>query len=398
MLNPNLAPLDHYTFARLNEMLDGITPEANEIPILFSLGEPQKATPEILTKTISLNKHLWNRYPPPNGDDEFRNAAAAWLIRRYRLPKSFLVPDIHIMPVPGTREPLYQVGFLCVPPKKNGKRPAILMPNPFYHVYQGAAMLGGAEAVYLSAEPKNNFFPCLEDISKDLLARTAIFFLCSPANPQGTVASRAYIKKAIELAREHDFVLALDECYCEIYREEAPIGGLEVCAELGAGLANVVSFNSLSKRSSAPGLRSGFIAGDPQIIKRYGQFVTFGGAPLPLPILKASTALWNDDSHVLENRKYYADNFEIAGRVLGSYMDIKLPPAGFFLWLEVGNGKIAAEKLWREAAIKTVPGELMGRTDSNGNNPGHKYIRIALVYDPNTTELGLNRLVNTLFN
>ena len=258
-------------------------------------------------------------------------------------------------------------------------------------------MVGGAEAVYLPAEPENNFFPCLEDLSMDLLQRTAIFFLCSPANPQGTVADKIYLKKLIELAREYDFIVAFDECYCEIYRDDPPLGGLQVCSELGLDLANVLSFNSLSKRSSAPGLRSGFIAGDPKIIRRYGQFVTFGGAPIPLPILHASTALWSDDSHVAENRNYYNRNFEIAAQILGPHLDINIPPAGFFLWLDVGDGEAVAKKLWEKAAIKTVPGELMGRDGVNGKNPGKPYLRIALVYEPKVTELGLTRMVKTLF-
>ena len=397
MLNPNLATLNDYTFARLGEILGSIAPISNEEPILFSLGEPQKSTPEILSKTIAANDHLWNRYPPPNGDKEFRDATIAWLNRRYNLPSGFLSADTNVMPVPGTREPLYQIGFICSPPEKNGKRAAILMPNPFYHVYQGAAMVGGAEAVYLPAEPENNFFPCLEGLSKDLLERTSIFFLCSPANPQGAVADKLYLKKLIELAREYDFIVAFDECYCEIYREEPPLGGLQVCAEFGLGVSNVLSFNSLSKRSSAPGLRSGFIAGDPEIIKRYGQFVTFGGAPLPLPILHTSTALWSDDTHVAENRAYYNKNFELAAEILGGHFDVKIPPAGFFLWLKVGDGKTVAKRLWEKAAIKTVPGELMGRNDVNGNNPGKPYLRIALVYDPSVTEIGLTRMLKTLF-
>ena len=205
------------------------------------------------------------------------------------------------------------------------------------------------------------------------------------------------MKKLIELAREYDFIVAFDECYCEIYREEPPLGGLQVCAEFGLGVSNVLSFNSLSKRSSAPGLRSGFIAGDPEIIKRYGQFVTFGGAPLPLPILHTSTALWSDDTHVAENRDYYNKNFELAAEILGGHFDVKIPPAGFFLWLKVGDGKTVAKRLWEKAAVKTVPGELMGRNDVNGNNPGKPYLRIALVYDPSVTEIGLTRMIKTLF-
>jgi N-succinyldiaminopimelate aminotransferase len=350
-----------------------------------------------LAETIADNDHLWNRYPSPNGDEAFRAAVVGWLHRRFDLPDGFIDPERNVVPVPGTREPLYQIGFLCTPLEKAGRRPAVLMPNPFYHVYQGAAMVGGGEPVYLPAIVENNFLPVLEDIPEDLLARTALFYLCTPANPQGTVASAAYLKHAIALAREHDFVLALDECYCEIYRGEAPIGGLEACAALGQGLDNVISFQSLSKRSSAPGLRSGFIAGDARIIERYGQFVTFGGSPLPLPVLHASTALWNDDAHVIENRSYYAENFKLADEILRPHMDVFIPPAGFFLWLNVGDGMEAARTLWGEAAIKTLPGALMARDDENGRNPGEPYLRVALVYEPEKTECGLRRLVDTLF-
>lgn len=397
MLNPNLAPLGHYTFARLNEILEDLVPRSNEPPILFSLGEPQKATPPILAETIAAHDHLWNRYPPPTGDEAFRDAVVGWLHRRFDLPEEFVDPGRNVVPVPGTREPLYQIGFLCTPPEKAGKRPAVLMPNPFYHVYQGAAMVGGGEPVYLPALAENNFLPVLEDIPEDLLARTALFFLCTPANPQGTTASAAYMKRAIELAREHDFVLALDECYCEIYRGEAPVGGLEACAALGQGLDNVISFQSLSKRSSAPGLRSGFLVGDARIIERYGQFVTFGGAPLPLPILHASTALWNDDAHVVENRAYYAENFRLAEEILRPHADVFIPPAGFFLWLNVGDGMKATRTLWQEAAVKALPGSLMARDDEDGRNPGEPYLRVALVYEPEKTERGLRRLAETLF-
>ena len=330
------------------------------------------------------------------GDDNFRQAASGWLARRYSLPVNLIDPDKHIIPVPGTREPLYQIGFICSPKEKNGARSAVLMPNPFYHVYQGAAMSAGAEPIYLPAQEKNNFFPDLNTISEDVLNRTVIFFLCTPSNPQGSAASLKYLKDAINLARKYNFVLALDECYCEIYRGVPPVGGIEACAELGEGLSNVISFNSLSKRSSAPGLRSGFLVGDEEIIKRYGQFVTFGGAPLPLPILHASTALWNDDEHVVENRLYYAKNFRIAEEILKPYGGVSVPQAGFFLWLNVGDGTAASKKLWQENAIKTVPGELMARAGSGNENPGKKYLRLALVYDADTTKFGLQQVVKTL--
>ena len=396
MLNPDTAPLGEYTFARLNDILAGISPRSNERPILFSLGEPQKSAPDLLSETIARHSDLWNRYPPPMGDGNFRQAASGWLARRYSLPVNLIDPDKHIIPVPGTREPLYQIGFICSPKQQNGARSAVLMPNPFYHVYQGAAMSAGAEPIYLPAQEKNNFFPDLNTISEDVLNRTVIFFLCTPSNPQGSAASLKYLKDAINLARKYNFVLALDECYCDIYRGVPPVGGIEACAELGEGLSNVISFNSLSKRSSAPGLRSGFLVGDEEIIRRYGQFVTFGGSPLPLPILHASTALWNDDEHVVENRSYYAKNFRIAEEILKPYGDVSVPQAGFFLWLNVGDGIAASKKLWQENAIKTVPGELMARAGPGNENPGKKYLRLALVYDADTTKFGLQQVVKTL--
>ena len=245
MLNPNLRPLGQYTFARLEESLADITPRANEAPILFSLGEPQKPAPALLAETVAAHDGLWNRYPPPTGDPAFRRAAAGWLYRRYDLPNGLVDPDRHIVPVPGTREPLYQIGFLCTPPEKAGQRPAVLLPNPFYHVYQGASMVGGGEPVYLPARAEHNFLPVLDDLSADLLDRTALFFLCTPANPQGTIASIEYLKRAIALARKHDFVLALDECYCEIYRGEAPVGGAGGLrgAWRGAGKCHLVQFS-----------------------------------------------------------------------------------------------------------------------------------------------------------
>lgn len=392
MLNPDLQPLDEYTFARLNAMLAPIAPKTNRPPVLFSIGEPQNQPPAFAAEVIAKHSDKWNKYPPPNGDEAFRRTVARWLTQRFDLAEGMIDPDRHVVPVAGTREPLYQLGFLAVPEKKAGARPAILMPNPFYHSYRGAAMLGRAEPVYLDALPENDFLPDLDALTPDLLARTAIFYLCTPSNPQGTVADLDYLKRAVELARAYDFLLAVDECYAEIHRGTAPAGGLSACAALGGSLDNVVVLHSLSKRSSAPGMRSGFIAGDERLIKRYGQYVTFGGAPLPLPILHASTALWADEAHVEANRAMYDANFRIADRLLGGRPGFRVPPAGFFLWLDVGDAVAFTERLWREEAIKLVPGGLMGRPGPSGENPGDRFVRVALVYDAEKTEEGLSRL------
>ncbi len=397
MLNPALEPFDQYTFARLNATLGTEPPVSNEPPILLSIGEPQLPVPDLGTDVLAEHAGLWNRYPPPAGDIAFRTAVVNWLTRRFALAPGSLDPERHVIPTSGTRAPLYQMGFVCTPPQKNGQRPAVLIPNPFYHVYQGAAIAGGAEPIYLPTPIEHNHLPDLDALDDGLLARTSVFYLCTPANPQGTQAGPDYLRRALRLARQHDFVLALDECYCEIYRGEPPFGGLQTEGAFDGDLANLVSFHSLSKRSNAPGFRSGFLVGDPAIIRRYQQFVTFGGVPLPLPILHASTALWNDDDHVAGNRAHYARNFEIAEEVLAPRTDVFIPPSGFFLWLDVGDGMKAARRLWRETAVKTVPGALMAREDADGRNPGLPYLRIALVNDAETTRAGLTRLADMLF-
>lgn len=392
MINPALQPLSDYTFARLNKMLEGVEPAADKRPILLSVGEPQIQPPGFVTEIIAANGTLWNKYPPPKGDPAFRKAVTGWLTRRYRLAEEWLDPERHVTPVSGTREALYQLGFLAVPERKNGREPVVLMPNPLYHSYRGAAMLGRAEPVYMNATEENGFLPHPESVTPDILERTALCFLCTPSNPQGRVASLDYLKRAIELARRHDFMLVVDECYAELYRGDPPSGGLEAAAALGDGLENVLVLHSLSKRSSAPGLRSGFLAGDPEMIRRYGEYVTFGSAAMPLPILHAATALWQDDAHVAANRAHYAENWRICREVLGNRPGFHEAEAGFFVCMPTNDAVGLTMRLWREQAVKIVPVGLMAREDRNGVNPGDPYVRIALVYDTETTEEGLRRI------
>jgi N-succinyldiaminopimelate aminotransferase len=396
VLRPDLDPLNDYPFARLNDMLDPIQPLDNRPPVAFSIGEPQNQPPALLAETIAAHADQWNRYPQPNGDVEFRQTICDWLCRRFSLPEGLLDQERNVLPVPGTREPLFMMGLLAIPDAKGGGTPTVLMPNPFYHVYRGAAFAGHAEPVYLPALAENNFLPDLDTLTPEMLDRCAIFYLCTPSNPQGTVADLDYLKRAVSLARAHDFLLIIDECYSEIYAAAPPPGGLQACAELGGSLDNVIVFHSLSKRSSAPGLRSGFIAGDGAILARYRQLITFGGSPTPIPILRAATALWREESHVEANRAYYRENYAIATEVLQGRFGFNTPEAGFFLWLDVGDGLAAAKHIWRQAAIKTLPGGFMSRTDPDGLNPGERYLRVALVYDAETTRAGLTRLAEVL--
>jgi N-succinyldiaminopimelate aminotransferase len=387
--------LDTYPFAQLASLLAEVTPRANERPILMSVGEPQHQPPPLLAETVARNAELWNRYPPMAGTPELRAAAAGWLARRYGLPAGMIEPERHLLALSGTKEGLFLAALAVVPEEKRGRRPAVLVPNPYYLVYAGAAAVSGADIVYLDATPETGFLPDLEALDEATLERTAALYLCSPANPQGAIASLAYLKRAIGLARAHDFVLVADECYAEIYDSEKPPGALEACRALGGSLDNVLVFHSLSKRSSAAGLRVGFVAGDPRLVARFAHLRNYGGCQVPLPLQAAAAALWQDEAHVEANRALYRSKFDVAERVLGGRFGFYRPPGGFFLWLDVGDGEEAARRLWREAAIRVLPGGYTAH-ETNGRNPGARYIRLALVHDDDTIAAALERLRRVL--
>ncbi len=397
MQNPRLDGLGDYFFRRLAALLEPVAPTSAYEPIDLSIGQPMHPTPALLTETLAANGDLWRRYPPVLGTAEFREAVRAWLTGRYRLQDSMLVADEHILPVAGTKEALFMVSQLVAPEQKAGATPAVLMPNPFYNVYLGGALLAGAEPVLLPVSAATNNLPDLDLLPGDLLDRTVAFFLCSPANPQGSAADQPYLTKALQLARRHDFLLVLDECYSEIYTRTPPTGGLEVAAALGGGLDNLLVCHSLSKRSNAAGLRSGFVAGDPRVIKGFAHLRNYAAAVQPLPVLAAAAALWRDEDHVEENRQLYREKFDLADELLAGRFDYVRPAGGFFLWLNVGNSEAITRKLWSEAALKVVPGAYLGRDDRReGWNPGAHAIRVALVHDMATTEQALTRLVETL--
>jgi aspartate/methionine/tyrosine aminotransferase len=396
MHNPRLDGLQDYFFRRLAALLEPLAPSSSHEPIDLSIGQPMHPTPDLLAETVAANSHLWHRYPPVGGTAEFRDAARDWLTRRYRLPETMLSADEHILPVAGTKEALFMISQLITPEQKAGGRPAVLMPNPFYNVYLGGALIAGAEPVLLSVSAKTNHFPDLDQLAPELLDRTVAFFLCSPANPQGSAASIDYLTKALQLARRHDFLLILDECYSEIYSLAPPTGGLETAARLADGLDNLLVCHSLSKRSNAAGLRSGFVAGDPRIVKRFAHLRNYAAAVQPLPVMAAASALWRDEQHVVENRRLYREKFDLADRCLLDHFDYNRPAGGFFLWLNVGDSEAITRTLWSEAALKVVPGAYIGRTDHEGLNPGAHAIRVALVHDLATTEQALTRLVETL--
>jgi len=396
MLNPRLALLPDYPFERLRGLLNPVDPPKGLDPIAMSLGEPQHAYPDMVGDILDRNRGLYGKYPPVAGTPEFRQAVAAWLTRRYDLPDGMIEADRHVVPCAGTREGLFRCAFLAVPPEKAGHRPAVLMPNPFYQCYAGAAVAAGAEPVYLPAGPDTGFLPDYAGLPEDLLARTALVYVCTPSNPQGTVASLDYLRDLVSLARKFDFTLVVDECYAEIYTGTAPPGTLEACAALGGDLSNVLVFHSLSKRSNVPGLRSGFVAGDPELMRLYLRLAEYGGNPSPLPVYAVATALWQEESHVEANRALYAEKFDMAERVLGNRFGFYRPAGGFFLWLDVGDGEAAARELWQRAAVRVLPGGYLTAGDGGADSPGHRYIRVAMVNDAAVTEEALQRIGDTL--
>lgn len=394
--NDRLDPLKDYAFRQLRDLLSPIQPRSNRAPILLSVGEPQNQPPAFLAEEMAKNADKWNRYTDHMGTPDFRKAVAAWLTRRYRLPPGMVNADKHILPIPGSREGLFMAALFSVPASKGGRKPAALIPNPSYHVYTGAAIIAGAEPVYLPAPKESGFLPDLDAIAKADLDRAAIFYLCTPANPQGSVASVDYLKRAIELARRHDFLLVVDECYAEIYDKAPPPGALEACAQLGGSLDNVVIAHSLSKRSSAPGLRSGFVAGAHESIQAFTNVLNFGAAGMSLPVLAAATRLWSEEAHVESNREIYRRNFDLAEKVLDGRYGCYRPAGGFYLWLDVGDGAEAAKKLWSEAGIRVLPGAFMSWPDHTGKNHGKPYIRVAMVYDEPMMETALKLMTQVL--
>jgi aspartate/methionine/tyrosine aminotransferase len=398
LINTRLETLGSYPFTKLSRLLADVQPRANAAPILMSVGEPQHQPPALLAETVAAHADLWNRYPTILGTPELRDAAAAWLARRYSLPAGLITPEKHVLPVVGTKEGLFLAGLFAVPEAKNGRRPVVAMPNPFYLVYAGSAAMSGAEIVYLDATARTSFLPDLDALDEETLARTAVFFLCTPSNPQGAIASLDYLKRVIGLARRYEFTLVIDECYAEIYDRTAapPVGGLQACVALGGSLDNVLVFHSLSKRSSAAGLRSGFVAGDPKLIAGMVELRNYGSATVPLPLQAAAAALWRDEAHVESNRALYWRKIDVAESILGTRFRFYRPPGGFFLWLDVGDGEHAATVLWREAAVRTVPGAYFARPDARGENPGKRFLRVALVHDEATVAEALTRMARVL--
>lgn len=396
MLNDRIDRLPPSAFMRLDEMIAGLSPAAGIDPLNLTIGEPQNPPPDFVAEVISENKSLFSRYTATNGTPDYRRAVADWLCRHYELPDGMIDPDRNVLPVAGLREGMFMIAQIVTPELKAGAKPMILMPNPFYHPYAGAALAAHAEPVFVPALAENRFMPDYAGLDEETLSRASVVYLCSPGNPQGMAADMDYLMAMIKLARSHDFLLIVDECYAEVYTAARPTGALEACARMGGSLDNIVVFHSLSKRSNAPGLRCGFAAGDGDVLKCYFKFRNYGGVAVSMPILAAAAALLRETDHVETMRRYYRANFDAAEGILGNRYGYYRPDGGFFLWLDVGDGVAATRKLWTEAALKVVPGAFMTRDAPGSSATGDPYIRLALVHNLDSTITALNRLTETL--
>ena len=375
-----------YAFPRLRSLLDAHAPGGDVVHM--SIGEPKHAFPQWVTDVIAENAAGFNSYPQNEGTDALRGAIADWFGRRYSVE---LDASKNILALNGTREGLYNAAMALCPEKKNGQTPVILSPNPFYQVYMVAALSIGAEPVFVSATAATGHLPDYASLSPDILNRTTAAYICSPANPQGAVATREYWADLISLAEQYDFRIFADECYCEIYRDQPPVGAMQVAREIGADPERVVVFHSLSKRSNLPGLRSGFVAGGEASIGAMKQLRSYAGAPLPRPLQAAAAAVWSDENHVIENRALYQEKFTIADDVLGSIQGYRPPEAGFFLWLPVDDGEAATLRLWRETGIRVLPGAYLAQGEG-AQNPGQGFIRVAMVAPQNDIQRALTTL------
>jgi aspartate/methionine/tyrosine aminotransferase len=379
---------------RLTDLIAGIAPGKSVINL--SVGEPQHPIPPFVGSVLAAHLNEFGRYPPNKGIGPFREAAALWLARRYALPRA-LDPETEVLVLNGTREGLFLAAIAAKRwgAPRNGQ-PAVLIPNPFYAAYAAGTLAADCEPVYLPATRASGFLPDLDALDAALLSRTVAFYLASPSNPQGAVAGRDYLDRLAALARRHGFLVFADECYCEIYSEDAPAGMLEAA---GRDFANVVVFHSLSKRSSLPGLRVGFAAGDKRFLGPFLELRNVAAPQVPVPAQHVAIAAYGDETHVEENRALYAAKFDLADQIIGNRYGYERPAGGFFLWLDVsahGGSEAVTKALWADAGVRVVPGRYLARMQADGSNPGADYIRVAMVQDKAATAEALRRIVAVL--
>ncbi len=381
-MNPGFQKLEPYPFERMATLRRDLKEVSGLTPINLSIGEPQHPTPQFIHAALTAALPTTSKYPATKGGEEIRQTIARWLAHRFGMPVSAVDPERMVLPVNGTREALFAIAQTLVP--RDSRRNRVLMPNPFYQIYEGAAFLAGAEPYFMPCPAAQGFLPDFRAIPTAILDRCAFMYICSPANPAGTVISLESLRDLLTLADRHDFVVVADECYSELFFDEAaPPPGLLQAAWLNGrtDFSRCLVMHSLSKRSNAPGLRSGFVAGDPRLIDAFLRYRTYHGSAMPLHVQAASVAAWNDETHVRENRTRYREKFQSVSQILRECVNVTIPAGGFYLWPEFPLDDIAlCGRLIAEANVTTLPGQFLSRT-VNGHNPGRQRLRIALVAD-----------------
>ena len=382
-MNPNLNLLQPYPFQRLRDLFKGTTSNPAYAPVNLSIGEPKHATPQLIKDALVDNLAGLASYPTTIGALTLREAISNWISRRYGVAP--LNPETAILPVTGSREALFAFAQLIVDRSK--PNPVVISPNPFYQIYEGAAFLAGAEPYFLNTLPENDYAMDFASVPVDVLNRTQLVYVCSPGNPSGKVMSLAQWKVIFDLSDQYDFVIAADECYSEIYFDESqpPLGALQAAHQLNRSYKNLVVFSSLSKRSNVPGMRSGFVAGDEKIIEKFALYRTYHGCAMNPAVQAASMTAWNDEAHVIENRKLYAEKFQIITPLLSEVLEVKKPDAAFYLWAKIkqSHGRHLSDTefaltLYREFNVTVLPGSYLAR-EAHGINPGENFVRLALV-------------------
>lgn len=381
-MNPLLKKLQPYPFEKLRKLFADSKPNPDYSPIGLGIGEPKHATPGFIQEALSANLAGLANYPSTLGSEALRGAIAGWLERRYALPK--IDPATQVLPVNGSREALFALAQTIIDPTREvpGGGPLVMCPNPFYQIYEGAAYLAGAEPYFVNSDPALNFAPNYKSVPADVWPRVQLLYVCSPGNPTGAVLTLENWKELFDLSDRYGFVIAADECYSEIYfKSEAPLGGLEAAHKLGrTGFPRLIAFSSLSKRSNVPGMRSGFVAGDAEVLKQFLLYRTYHGSAMSPSIQAASVAAWSDEQHVAENRAMYIAKFSQVTPLLQEVLDVQLPDAGFYLWAKVPklSDTEYAKRLYAEYNVTVLPGSYLAR-EAHGFNPGQNRVRMALV-------------------
>ena len=389
-MNPDLAKLQPYPFEKLRALFAGVTPDAGRPPISLQIGEPKHPTPAFIKEALTRSLGGLAAYPPTVGSASLREAIAGWLVRRYRL--SGIDPATQVLPINGSREALFAIAQVVVDRARDA---LVLCPNPFYQIYEGAALLAGAAPVYANADRARGFAIDYAAVPQAGWSRVQLLYTCSPANPTGHVMTLEEWQRLFELSDRHGFVIASDECYSELYFDDArpPLGALEAAARLGrSGFARLVVFSSLSKRSNAPGMRSGFVAGDAAVLRAFLLYRTYHGSAMSPAVQAASEVAWGDEAHVAANRAWYREKFAAALPLLGQPLETAMPEGGFYLWIRTPIDDAAfAQGLYRKYNVSVLPGSYLAR-EAHGTNPGRQYVRVALVAPPDECLEGVRRI------